>query len=1263
MKKNIIKLIIITTVLFFSINLNKLYSQTIYVKSTAIGLNDGSSWNDAFTDLQSALAIATAGDIIWVAQGTYKPGASQNDEFRPIDGVEIYGGFPAVGSPNFGDRNYILYETILSGDIDNDNVLDAENTYHVIWSNSGLITNSAIFDGFTISGGYADTENDGGGIYLQNASPTIRNCKITNNNADDNGGGVYLTASNAIIQNCIIENNYTADNGGGICFYSLSNAQISDCVINLNTNNEVGAGIYINGSNPTFTNVDITNNSILELVALRDGAGVYLTNNSSPAFVGGSISGNSVPLDDAGAVYIANGSASFTNVSFVSNTAFDYGGAIYIDNGTPIFSNCMFDSNSTTGPDNGGGAIYIRGVANPSITNCTFNQNSSTLDGGAIYASSTAWTNPLDGNVFTNNSVTGANANNRGRGGAVYIQGSSVDVINNSFSNNTASGTDLSLRCGQGGALYLSGTANYVYNNIFENNTANATSTGADNGRGGAISLINSAATIVENSFNNNIAYFGGAIAIVSNVAGLSIENCTFNGNTANSYIENSGFGGALYLNGGAAFNIITSTFTNNSANIGAFTNAGFGGNAYFTGGVDAVFNRCSVSGNSASFGGAFYTNGTNEYKIINTLITSNTAQDGGAFYFFNSSPSGYNYYNNTIVNNNATGNGGSVFCQNSDPRFVNTIFWGNTAVSGNEFFLNDTGSDPFISFCDVQGGSVNFAGTGSGASYSMARYFNNIEDDPLFSDAQFHLSQSVSPCISSGNPASVVGDFLSDEDFDGEKRIRGIIDIGAFETNNPPQFVDASALPAIVDLPGPISITIDEDNFPIAFNLELGISEADDDELVWTIITNPANGTIDALTNTISPYPTTKTINYTPNANYSGADVFQLQISDGVFTDNIAVNVTINPINDAPLFVSTPTTSIKSFKTWTYNIVTSDVDHLNSDLTVTCLSKPAGMSFIGGANGVASLSWTPDEADVGIYNVVLQVDDTGIPIENSQQIFSFEVISRVIYVPADQPTIQLGIDAATEEDIVMVADGIYPEIIDFKGKNIEVRGNIADPSQVTINGNNLGSVVTFSSGEPSTATLQGFTITGGKGTFKDLSGAYNGEGYFGGGIFINNSFPTLKNLIIANNIAEATAKVGGSGAGIFICNGSSVTIEDTDIYNNTAEYYRGGGICVNNSSLNITNSNIYNNEGGNYGGALSAWNSILTLDNTSLTGNSASGVNGHGGGIFLNVSTINLSNVTINGNSALKSGNGVYDYGSNYNGTYIGGDDRIDIE
>ena len=87
-----------------------------YVNHAANGGNNGTSWADAYTDLQSAMGNASCTEI-WVAAGTYKPttGTDRNATFSLISGVEIYGGFAGTESVR-DERNPKTNVTILSGD-------------------------------------------------------------------------------------------------------------------------------------------------------------------------------------------------------------------------------------------------------------------------------------------------------------------------------------------------------------------------------------------------------------------------------------------------------------------------------------------------------------------------------------------------------------------------------------------------------------------------------------------------------------------------------------------------------------------------------------------------------------------------------------------------------------------------------------------------------------------------------------------------------------------------------------------------------------------------------------------------------------------------------------------------------------------------------------------------------------------------------------------------------------------------------------------
>jgi Bacterial Ig-like domain (group 3) len=115
------------------------------------------------------------------------------------------------------------------------------------------------------------------------------------------------------------------------------------------------------------------------------------------------------------------------------------------------------------------------------------------------------------------------------------------------------------------------------------------------------------------------------------------------------------------------------------------------------------------------------------------------------------------------------------------------------------------------------------------------------------------------------------------------------------------------------------------------------------------------------------------------------------------------------------------------------------------------------------------------------------------------------------IHVPADQPTIQAGINAANNGDTVLVAPGTYNENINFNGKAITVTSS-GGPSVTTINGGNKPGVATvvFANGETSTSVISNFTITGGGDTI------YSGTS--DGGVYVGEASPTIQNNTVTAN-------------------------------------------------------------------------------------------------------------------------------------------------
>ena len=237
---------------------------------------------------------------------------------------------------------------------------------------------------------------------------------------------------------------------------------------------------------------------------------------------------------------------------------------------------------------------------------------------------------------------------------------------------------------------------------------------------------------------------------------------------------------------------------------------------------------------------------------------------------------------------------------------------------------------------------------------------------------------------------------------------------------------------------------------------------------------------------------------------------------------------------------------------------------------------------------------------------------------------------STIINVPADQPTIQAGVDAAADTDTVLVQPGTYVDNINYNGKLITVASLFLTTqdttyiSQTIIDGNQNGSVVKFESGEDLTAVLIGFTIQNGYAS------------YVGGGIYCSFSSPSLENVTITDNHVDWW----GYGGGGIICIGSSPSLENVTITGNSGYSYGGGICCIYSSSPSLENVTITGNSAG-YGGGISCEeNSSPSLVNVTITGNSAS----YGGGICcLFNSSPSLQNITITGNSGYYYGGGIY--------------------
>lgn len=96
--------------------------------------------------------------------------------------------------------------------------------------------------------------------------------------------------------------------------------------------------------------------------------------------------------------------------------------------------------------------------------------------------------------------------------------------------------------------------------------------------------------------------------------------------------------------------------------------------------------------------------------------------------------------------------------------------------------------------------------------------------------------------------------------------------------------------------------VTMSEDGDPIPFDLSLRGYDKDGDELTWAIAEQGMHGTAAVESVLGSTGVVTATFAYTPTANYNGMDSFVVQLDDGTDTVTATVNVTIDPVNDAPV-------------------------------------------------------------------------------------------------------------------------------------------------------------------------------------------------------------------------------------------------------------------------------------------------------------------------------------------------------------------------
>lgn len=279
-------------------------SRRFYVKGTASGAADGSSWANARADLNAVIQESGMGDEIWVAAGTYYPTTTTNRNISFVlrEGVKMYGSFAGTESSLAERTSEVMAknQSVLSGDIGTKNT-HSDNSYHVVVSEN--LSSASVLDGFSIIFGYAKdavivdffaSKYKGGGIYSTNSSTMYHNLIIALNLASREGGGIYLSSSNSTITNCVFSQNTSENSSGGGAHSYLGSITFYHTVFYKNNTSSGGAGVDVNFSLGEFYNCTFVNNN---------------TNNNDPG-------GNAIGF------FNTNGGRVVNSV-FQGNTAYD----------------------------------------------------------------------------------------------------------------------------------------------------------------------------------------------------------------------------------------------------------------------------------------------------------------------------------------------------------------------------------------------------------------------------------------------------------------------------------------------------------------------------------------------------------------------------------------------------------------------------------------------------------------------------------------------------------------------------------------------------------------------------------------------------------------------------------------------------------------------------------------------------------------------------------------------------------------------------
>lgn len=184
------------------------------------------------------------------------------------------------------------------------------------------------------------TNGSGGAIYSENCSPNILKNNFTENIAEEHGGAIYINStagSNMRINRNYLQNNEAYDNGGGIWIFDASPDLYKNELIS-NIAGDDGGGMYLEDCNSEIINCLIVTN-----YAVNYGGGIYFNSTSTSLVYNCTIADNAAGNDGGGVYSQSSTSMDFINTIVYFNTPNSVNNILGLDASQTYYHNCDFE--------------------------------------------------------------------------------------------------------------------------------------------------------------------------------------------------------------------------------------------------------------------------------------------------------------------------------------------------------------------------------------------------------------------------------------------------------------------------------------------------------------------------------------------------------------------------------------------------------------------------------------------------------------------------------------------------------------------------------------------------------------------------------------------------------------------------------------------------------------------------------------------------------------------------------------------------------